>query len=702
MTSDMFAVLTEKARNQQLNVNELLGAAEQLSKAGKIAEVQQLYDVWIQHNRNNPLLHAVCFNYGVILSDTGQYPKAKAVLEQAIHQNPNFMPPYINLGSVMERMGAGGEAVNMWIEAVNRLGAITAEGITYKTAALKQAGRVMEGARIESKAEDALRLSLEADPQQRDVIQHWVALRQSQCKWPVITPWGRVSRNTLIDAISPLSLAAHSDDPLFQLANAYSYNQKDICDPAGFFTAGGWSVPDAPRTRRLRIGYVSSDLREHAVGFLTSEIFELHDRQHMEIFAYYSGVRANDSTYRRIQNTSEHWADITDLDDKQAAKRIIGDGIDILIDLNGYTKDARYKLFAKRPAPIIVNWLGYPGTTGSPYHNYIIADGHIIPEGDEIYYSEKVMRLPCYQPTDRKRIVSQNRPTRASAGLPEYGTVFCCFNGPQKYTRRVFERWMAILRGTPGSVLWFLAPPQETIDRLKGLAAGLGVAPERLIFAGRMHNPDHLARFALADIFLDTSPYGAHTTASDALWMGVPVLTVPGLGFASRVCGSLVHAAGIGEFVCASPDEYVAKATELGRDRAKIAFYKNKLLENRDKCILFDTSNLVRKLEDIYENMWMEYLQGKLYQPDLTNIELYRDIGAELERSGIDFEDVRDYRELYLRKLSARHAYSPFRHDCRLWRGSELAAHQVHGDLRQNDAPMRTPRGGNGAEQRLQ
>lgn len=696
MTADLFALCVKKASSRELSVNELLGAVEQLNKAGERALVLELYGTWLRHNSDNALFHAVSFNYGVVLSEAGDLPGAKAALQDAIRRNPEFLPPYINLGSVLEKMGAGGEAVNLWIEAVNKLGAITGEGITYKTAALKQAGRVMEGVRIEAKAEDALRLSLEADPHQRDVIQHWVALRQSQCKWPVITPWGRVSRKILMDGISPLSLAAYVDDPLFQLGNAHLYNKEDICDTPGFFTAGGWPVPETARPRRLRVGYVSSDLREHAVGFLTSEIFELHDRQKTEVFTYYSGIQINDAIHARIKATSEHWTDITNLTDNEAARRIIADGIDILVDLNGYTKDARYRLFAKRPAPVIVNWLGYPGTLGSPYHNYIIADDFIIPAGDEVYYSEKVVRVPCYQPTDRKRAVAAVRPTRAEAGLPETGTVFCCFNGTQKFTRPVFENWMAILRATPGSVLWFLSPPDETVARLKEMASAQGVAPERLIFAGRRHNPDHLARFALADLFLDTFPYGAHTTASDALWMGVPVLTVPGHSFASRVCGSLVRSAGIGDLICGTPEEYVARAIDLGNNKVNLDYYKKKLRENRDTCVLFDTPGLVRSLEALYEQMWADYCHGKLFQPDLTNVDVYREIGRDLEERGVNIEGIPDYRALYARHIAMRSAFSPLPRDSRLWKGDAVL-----------NVPQATPargaaRSNGGIEQRLQ
>jgi predicted O-linked N-acetylglucosamine transferase (SPINDLY family) len=302
----------------------------------------------------------------------------------------------------------------------------------------------------------------------------------------------------------------------------------------------------------LRVGYLSSDMREHAVGYLAAELFELHDRARVEVFAYYCGQEREDSMKARYRAAAHHWTDISALNDRDAAAIMVRDGIDILVDVNGYTKDGRPKLFAYRPAPCIVNWLGFPGTMGSPHHHYIIADDFIIPEGDEKFYSEKVMRIPCYQPNDRRREVSDVTLSRAEAGLPEKGFVFCAFNGPHKITPGVFAIWMDILRAVPASVLWVLCAEESTQDRLRHHALAEGIDPQRLVFAGRMPNALHLARYRLADLFLDTAPYGAHTTASDALWMGVPVLTCPGLSFAARVCGSLVRAAGVPELICTS------------------------------------------------------------------------------------------------------------------------------------------------------
>jgi predicted O-linked N-acetylglucosamine transferase (SPINDLY family) len=667
MIADFFAQSVKRAIAREMSVTDLLGAAERIVAAGERLLAGELYRAWVQHNTNEPLLYAVYFNFGVVLSDAGDLEGARAAFLESIRINPNFPPPQINLGTVLERMGLVGEAVQQWTAIANQLGAVNGDSISHRITALKQIGRVLEAGRIEANAEEALRMSLEIDASQRDVVQHWVALRQGACKWPVVEPWGTVGKRPLLKGMSPLSLGSYTDDPIFQLASANHYYKHDIANYEVIGTAGSWPVPATSRNHRLRIGYVSSDLREHAVGFLTTEIFELHDREKVEIFAYYCGIPGEDATKARIRASCDHWVDITPMSDKDAAKRIIDDGIDILVDLNGYTKDGRTKLFALRPAPIIVNWLGFPGTLATPYHNYIIADDFIIPQDSEAWYAEKVLRLPCYQPTDRKRVVSRT-PTRAEVGLPEDAMVYCCFNGMQKISRFTFERWMTILRAVPRGVLWLMAGTDETNERLLQRAEHAGIARSRIIFAPRRTNPDHLARYPLADLFLDTTPYGAHTTASDALWLGVPVLTVPGRSFPSRVCGSLVRTVGMEELLCSSLDEYVARAIQLGCDAAHLRELRLKLAERRANCVLFDTGLLVSSLEQLYAQAWRDYASGNLPVPDLTNLEIYHEIGCDLDHEGAEMLTVNDYNALYLRKLAVRHGLYPIRSDDRLWR----------------------------------
>ena len=665
MTQDLFLTSVKKALAQDLSVADLFGATEQLKAAGEIDLALQLYDIWVGQNGSNPLLHAVRFNYGVALSDAGKLERARDMFLEAIRTNPEFIPPYINIGTLYERLGQLDQSIAQWTQAANVLAPVTPDSINYKLTALKQIGRVLEGAKIETNAEAVLHQSLELDPYQRDVSQHWIALRQGQCKWPVIAPFGRMTRRRLLKGISPLSTACQTDDPLFQLANAYHYNQTDVLK--GTKVPPAWAPPAGPRNRPLRIGYVSSDLREHAVGFLTAEIFGLHDRSKVEVFGYYSGVKTNDAMQARIKATFDHWADVTEFKDDAAVQKIRDDKIDILVDLNGYSKDARLNVFAARPAPIIVNWLGFPGTMGSPYHNYIIADDFIVPKDHEVYFTEKVMRLPCYQPNDRKRLVA-DCPTRAHVGLPEDAVVYCCFNGTQKITSETFDQWMQILRGVPKSVLWLLSGTDETNERLQGEAEKRGISRDRIVIAGKLANPHHLARYRLADLFLDTFPYGAHTTASDALWLGVPILTYPGRGFAARVCGSLVTAAGLPELVCSSPEDYVRRAIELGNDRSTLKAMRAKLEMGRASCTLFDMPRLVKGLEQLYEEMWSEYAQGRLPQPDLSNLEVLHDIGCE---DGHDeriakAKDIAAYHGVYRDSLADRCAFSMLAYDRRL------------------------------------
>lgn len=525
MSSDILSTALIQAMARKLSVTDLIRTAETLKQSGQAASVLTLYASWIEHNADNPLLYAVLFNYSVTLTDAGKLDLARGCLERAIALNADFMPAYINLGRVYERLGTLAPAVIQWSAVAAKLAAVNGSSITYKTTALNQSARALEGANQDASAEDMLRQSLEIDSHQREVAQHLVALRQRQCEWPVILPSERVSREALMTSMSPLSAAAFTDDPLYQLALACHYNKTDVGVPLRL------PPPHAraeKKAERLRIGYVCSDFREHALGFLMAEVLGLHDRKAVEVFAYYCGPQAQDPLHANFKATADHWIPITDMDDVAAAQRIADDGIQILVDLNGYTREARIKLFALRPAPVIVNWLGYPGTMASPYHHYIVADDWIIPGDHEMYFSEKVLRLPCYQPSNRKRVIAGQQPSRKDVGLPEDAMVYCCFNGAHKISRFTFDRWLMILGRVPGSVLWLLGSTDAANERLKRYASDHGIAPERIIFADKLVNAHHLARYRLADLFLDTTPYGAHTTASDALWMGVPVLTLSG------------------------------------------------------------------------------------------------------------------------------------------------------------------------------
>ncbi|WP_232628396.1 O-linked N-acetylglucosamine transferase, SPINDLY family protein [Methylobacterium sp. Leaf118] len=649
--ADLDAESLARIRAGQLDLAGLVHATETLKNQGRSESTIELYKTWIALNPDHPLVYAAYFNYGMVLSDRGDIAGAVNLLRESARIKPDFYAAQINLGSALERLGQVGAAVAAWNGVASALPTLTGETLNFKTIALKQLGRVFETSNSDTLAEESLRQSLELNLQQPDVIQHWIALRQRQCKWPLLEGFGTVTRADLAAGISPLSAACYTDDPVFQLANAHRYCRTSV----GLRPAPEDALPPLdPRERRpgrLRIGYVSSDFREHAVGFSMTEVMELHDRTVCEIFAYYCGIASTDATHRRTRAAVDHWHDLTGVSDADAARLIRSHGIDILIDLNGYTKDARTRVFAMRPAPVSVNWFGFPGTMASPYHHYLIADETILPRELEETVSESVLRLPCYQPNDRRRVVAPERPSRAEFGLPEGAFVFCSLNGMQKITERVFSRWMAILAGVPDSVLWLLSGTEETNERLRQAAAARGVAPERLVFADKRANPHHVARYALADLFLDTFPYGSHTTAADALWMGLPVLTLIGRSFAARVCASLVRAAGIGEMVCHSGDDYVARAIAYGREPASLAPIRARLVAGRDTCLLFDTPLLVRRLEGLYGEMAQAAAHDVVPVPRLRGLDLCHEFGAGLDLP--DSETLTDeaFRTLYRRQF---------------------------------------------------
>jgi predicted O-linked N-acetylglucosamine transferase (SPINDLY family) len=590
-------------------------------------------------------------------------------LRDCVRVKPDFGPGWINLGRALEDAGRVVDAIGKWQKLVQALSEVTPERIADKLLALEQIGRVLDDSGVPAEAEAALRQAIEIRPDKTEASQLWISLRQRQCEWPILQPSQYISPKQMIAAMSSMSLAAYTDDPMFQLAKAYRYNKAFVGHPQP-----GPIGPPAPRNKtktgkRLRVGYVSSDLREHAVGFALCEVFELHDKSKIEVFAYYFGEpRTGDSTHDRIRAVVDQWRDIGQLSDLQAAQQIAEDAIDILVDLNGYTKHARTKIFAYKPAPVIVNWCGYPGTMGSPYHHYLIADAHIIPPENEIFYSERVLRVACNQPLDRKREISALSPTRAQVGLPENAVVYASLNGMQKLTARCFVRWMTILSGVPGSVLWLLTGDEATNQRLRDAASERGVSPERILFAHKAAPSHHLARIALADLFLDTMPYGAHSTAADALTVGLPILTLQGRSFASRFCSSVVAAAGLEGLICHTPEEYVQRAIAFGREPLSLVRYREQLRLRRELSVLRDIPALAHRLEELFWQMQSECERGATPIPDLTNLDIYYEIGAELDLENIELLDERSYRSLYLERLAKWNACAAIPSDDRLWR----------------------------------
>lgn len=366
------------------------------------------------------------------------------------------------------------------------------------------------------------------------------------------------------------------------------------------------------RNNRIRIGYLSGEFRDQATSILIARLFELHDRNRFELFAFDNGWDDRSEIRVRINKAFDEIVDIARLRDFEAAAAIRHRQIDVLVDLNGYFGLARQGVLAHKPCPVQVSYLGFPGTIGADYLDYILADAQVIPPDHREFYAEKVVYLPdTYQVNDCKRDIEDRIPPRAEFGLPETGFVFCCFNNSFKITPDIFDVWMRLLNKVEGSVLWLLESNAAASHNLRREAGERGVAPERLIFAARIKLDRHLARHKLADLFMDTLPCNAHTTASDALWAGLPVLTCMGGTFAGRVAGSLLNAVGLPELITHSLDDYEALALKLAATPALLLDIRARLGRNRTTHPLFNTDRLRRHIESAYITMWERYQRGE-------------------------------------------------------------------------------------------
>lgn len=353
---------------------------------------------------------------------------------------------------------------------------------------------------------------------------------------------------------------------------------------------------------KIRIGYLSNDFHDHATLLLLIDSLEAHDRARFELHAFSFGADDGKALRRRLRAAVHAFHDVSALSDIEAARAIHAAGVDILVDLKGFTQGARSGVLMLRPAPIQVNFLGYPGTLGAGLCDYIVTDAYVTPPATAADYAESFAYMPhSYQPHGRAPIAAP--PSRRAAGLPEEGFVFCCFNQPFKFTPPMFDLWRRLLEAAPGAVLWLLAS-ERAEGNLRGEALARGLDARRLIFAPDMGQAGHLARLQLADLVLDTAPYGAHTTASDALWAGAPIVTMAGNTFASRVAGSLLCAAGLPELIGADEEDYFAIAHGLAGDPARLAAVKARLRQGRLTAPLFDVAGYTSALERLYEAMW--------------------------------------------------------------------------------------------------
>jgi len=398
---------------------------------------------------------------------------------------------------------------------------------------------------------------------------------------------------------------------------AIAESERDLGACATIFSADRFPPVEAHLSSRrrpggkIRIGYSSGEFRAQATSMLMVDLWELHDRSRFELVAFDNGWDDGSPWRARIAAAFDEVIDITRLSDVDAAALVSRKAIDILVDLNGFFGEPRQGVFARRPCPIQVNYLGFPGTLGASYMDYLIADEIVIPPSSRSFYAEKIVTLPgCYQPNDRRRPIAEQIPSRADLGLPADAFVFCCFNKSYKLTPGMFDIWARLLAQIEGSVLWLLQDDQVSADKLRREAGARGIARERLVFASRQPLALHLARHAAADLFLDTLPCNAHTTASDALWAGLPVLTARGTTFPGRVAASLLTAVGLPEMIAPGLPEYEARALELARNRPALAAVRRKLAASRATAPLFDTPRFVRQLENAYVQIYERHQAG--------------------------------------------------------------------------------------------
>lgn len=465
-------------------------------------------------------------------------------------------------------------------------------------------GALFEQARYDA-AGDAFARALELEPQAEFVLGRFLHARAKGCDWRGFA--AGVERLRADGArgarvSDPFTALALVDDPALHRRLAESWVSAH-CPPRDGLPPFAAGAP-LGAGGRLRIGYFSADFHDHATTWLMAGLLEQHDRERFEIVAFSFGPDHDDTMRRRVVAACDRFIDVRAESDRAVAERARALGIDIAVDLKGYTADCRPGIFAWRAAPLQVSFLGYPGTTGASYLDYVVADPVVIPPDGEAHFSEAVARMPaCYQVNDSTRRIAGRAFMRDEAGLPAEAFVYCCFNSNYKILPEIFDAWMRILGRVDGSVLWLFRDNAVAESGLRRAAAERGVDPARLVFAGRLPLAEHLARLRLADLFLDTLPCNAHTTASDALWAGVPLLTRRGAAFAGRVAASLLTAVGLPELIVDQAEDYEALAIALATDRPRLAALRQRLEANLPTAPLFDTTAFTRGLEALYGKM---------------------------------------------------------------------------------------------------
>jgi protein O-GlcNAc transferase len=631
-TQPALASLDKTLQLQADHVAALFSRGRILMEAGRREEALESFDAAVRFKPDYAEAHV---HRGLILYETGQFEAALACYDQAIRIKPDHANAHCNRGTALYALrrceaaiASYGEAIRLapdYADAYNNRG-VAERDLKRLAAALISYNRALEinpdhadaycnRGNVLSDLKD-LGAAAESYDKALSLRPDYPFLRGTRLHTKIkICDWGNVERDIAVLAAKlERGEKASPPFPVLALTDSLSLQRNAAAAWANDKSPLNVSLrplPKSDRPGKIRVGYYSADFFNHATAYLMAGLFERHDRERFEFYGFSFGPDIKDEMRARIAAAFDKFIDVRTQSDKDVAVLSRSLGIDIAVDLKGFTQDERAGIFAHRAAPIQASYIGYPGTMAVSYMDYIVGDPTVIPEHHREHYTEKVVYLPhTYQVNDTRRKIADRIFARAELGLPDEGFVFCCFNNTYKIMPETFGIWMRILKRVKGSVLWLLEDNAVATGNLRQEAQRRGVDPNRVIFAPRMSPPEHLARHRAADLFLDTLPYNAHTTASDALWAGLPVLTCMGEAFAARVAASLLTAVGLPEMITSKAEDYEALAVALANDPARLGDIKKKLASHRTTQPLFDTKLLARHIEDAYAQMHARHQAG--------------------------------------------------------------------------------------------
>ncbi len=587
------------------------------------------------------------WNLGTALRAVGRIETAILHYEKAIAIRPNYHEAYNSLGNTLRSLGRREEAIAQYLKAITikpdyvearinhgdalvALGRHEAAMAVYESASalrpndldiVTKCGDLLFQLRRDGEAFARFDAALSIDSDHDGAFDGLARAALATCEWKrtesiVQQVQARVAKGRFFD---PFNFLAYSSDASLQIACAKRFVRERVpvrLQP--LWTGGAW------RNEKIKIAYVATGFNKHPTAYLTAELIEIHDRSRFEVFGVSLGLDDQSEIRARLMHAFDKFYDVQRDSDRDVAALLNDLKIDIAIDRSGYIANARPGIFAARPAPIQVNYLGYPGTLGAGFYDYILADATVLPLDQQPCYSEKIVHLPdCYQVNDSNRPVAARTPTREEVGLPAHGFIFCCFNNCYKITPAIFDIWMRLLHQINGSVLWLLCDRTTAEANLRREAAARGIDQSRLVFAPRVPQADHLARHRLADLFLDTLPYNAHTTASDALWVGLPVVTCCGQSFAGRVAASLLRAIGMPDLITDDLEAYERLALRIASEASMLNELRERLGRHRLSHPLFNTDRYRRHIEAAYTRMWDHWQRGE--SPASFSVEPERD-----------------------------------------------------------------------------